>query len=146
MLRRLIDRWPWTIPAALLLGLLSWGICGTACTATGKPDWPAIERELELSVADLNTLEQLAVSLEREDIAAKLGDVRDAVAQAEALLEAYNAGTGGSDDLYAVLGGALDALAALADELESDDLRFGVAAAEIVLRRIQAHFPQPQEG
>lgn len=109
------------------------------CPATGAdPDWPAIERELDLTAADLDDLAQTAVALNKPDTAKALQAAAQATRQASEVL----AKGGDATDAWGLLDASLDVLSGLAEKEQDSNLALGVAAAKIVVRRARAYLPE----
>lgn len=110
------------------------------CTSTGAPDWPAVERELDLTAADLEILAETADALGKASTAQALQDASQAVRQAHDLIASGQP----SESAWGLLDASLDVLAAVAAKEGDSDLALGVAAARIALGRVKAYLPEPE--
>lgn len=133
-------RWWYAIPLAVAAALALLAV-QPGCTSTGDPDWPAIERELDLTAADLEILAETATGLGKASTAQALQDAAGAVRAAHEIVAAG----GPPGDAWGLLDASLDALAAVAEKEGDSDLALGVAAARIVLGRVKAYIPEPTE-
>lgn len=131
----------WTFLPILAAAILTIVAVQPSCTSTGAPDWPAIERELDLTAADLEILAETADAMGKASTAQALRSTSNAVRHAHGIL----AGGGPPGDAWGLIDASLDSLALVAEKEDDSDLALGVAAARIMLGRVKAYLPSPAE-
>lgn len=133
---------PWKFLPVMVAAALFVAAILPSCTSTGAPDWPKVEREMDLTAADLEILAETADTLGKASTADALRNTADAVRQAHSVL----AGGGPPEDAWALVDASLDVLAALAEKEKDSDLALGVAAARITLGRVKAYLPAEESN
>lgn len=131
---------PWRLIPLVVAAVLLLLAVAPGCQSTGEPDWPAVERELDLTAADLEILSETAAALEKPSTAQALQDAANAVRKAQEVI----ASGGPPGDAWALLDASLDALVAVAAKEGDSDLALGVAAARSALGRVRAYLPEPE--
>lgn len=130
---------PWIfLPLIIAAGLILYVLSHGCVSPQGGLDVPATVEELALTSMDLESLAVVA------DMQGKFGTadaLRDASVALDKAAEALEGG--GAGDAWATLDYALKDLAAVAAANEDGDLALGVAAAQIVVRRVKAALPEP---
>lgn len=132
---------PYRILPLAIAAVLALVAVQPSCTSTGAPDWPAIERELDLTAADLEILAETADAMGKASTAQALRSTSNAVRHAHGIL----ASGGPPGDAWGLIDASLDALALVAEKEQDSDLALGVAAARIVLGRVKAYLPEPAD-
>lgn len=133
-----------TTPVLLLIlaAAVFSALFATSCTATGAPNWPAIDHEIESSASDLGDAAEWYAENGEPELAEDLLGLSTTISQIDEVVDVFaSSGEGGVDARIAVEA-AIAKLGKFAEKTK-DEKAFGAAMfAKSVLKRVLYYLPE----